>query len=714
MSEPIDPIGILEGPAHLDYDSDVDEVEKTTASAFALKKDQAINARINRERQWEFYRLYLQGEVLARDRLTSEVYRVATDESTKHALAQDNILRPVARAFVGKLCRAIPTATVRPRSSDREDMLAAEVMDSFVDYFDLKESMRVKYKRLCEFLPWAGNALIQPVWDANKGRLIHRCEECGYESEYTPEESSMCPQCEVTGQASELEPIREGDVCARVIDPRNFFPDPGAEELSQMQWCFVRHMLPVAVVRQMFPDKANLISEEMGLVQDRSIVLSGTLVSGHTDTQYVSDHTYLYEYHEMPSGEYPYGRLIYFCGERILEDSDNIYVKLLDRLPFYPIYADRRSGEFWAEPPIEQAWSLQRERNKLMTQMREHRELTNNPKMISPQGNGVSQDYVDKTAGQIIKYRHMVGPPQYLPLPPFPSYAFDEAQRLRISIMEKFGVTEQEMGSSAGSPSGRYAAILEAQSTESINTMIIENVDNLMQFYKAVLILAQCYYSPQRRWAVSGQDRVKTYSWDRANIRAGWDVGVRDGDSMSRNPALRRQEALAFLQQGAFVDPATGQPDLKAFWRMAGINEIKAGYDDETNERTYGMTIPEMFARGKQIQPQPEDDSKIIAEELLGWLRGPGRAGADPRVVQQVRELWMQLTEVVQGGQAQQGGPEGEGEPGGGGGPGGGAPIPPDLAGGGGAVPQNDGAEAVIQQADQAAEYQANAMQQEN
>jgi hypothetical protein len=730
-----DPFGITGGSGDIIARTDASTEEADLLAELETMRESAINSKIQRERQWDRYRYYLQGETLVRDSVTTDLYRIPSDDTPRYTGAQDNVLRPTARAFVGKHIRAIPTASVRPRSGDREDLLSAEVLESFVDYFDSKEHMPIKYKRMVEFLPWAGSAFIQPIWDTQAGRTVAWCDECEYYSD-TDEPGDPCPQCafeaesEVAARLEEaalegLDPmalademgkppdvplsgIKEGDVKARIIDPRDFYPDPGANEIEEAQWAFIRRIMPVNVVRKMFPENADLVQVEEDLKADRSLAYVGATFAGHPDTKILESHCYLYEYHEMSSVEYPNGRLIYSTSDRILEkytspdgEEENPYVRLLDQLPFFPSRSDRRPGELWGEPLVEQAWPLQRERNKLLTQMRKHRDLTNNPKLLSPLGNGIAVDQMTTTSGEIIKYRHMFGAPKYLQLPPMPSYTHEELARMEQAIRAKFGVTEQEMGVTSGDPSGRYAAILESQSTESVNTIIMENNAYLMNFYKAVLLIAQDYYHPSRKWAIQGQDRVKTYSWDRVKIREGWDVSIREGDSLSRNPALRLQQALQLMNQGVFMDQTTGQPDMKRFWRMAGVIETRTGYDDEGNERTYAVTIPEMIARGEDVQPQPWDNSQIIAEELLGWLRGPGRAGADPQVVQQVQALWQQHMMVLQGGQEA---PQ-EGGEGGGGGNQPGQASPPSASPSAPGIVSSP--EQTVQQADQAGEVQA-------
>ena len=170
-------------------------------------------------------------------------------------------------------------------------------------------------------------------------------------------------------------------------------------------------------------------------------------------------------------------------------------------------------------------------------------------------------------------------------------------------------------------------------------------------------------------------------------------------------------QALDLMNAGVFMDQQTGMPDLKAFMRHAKIKLPQAGYDSEASERAVASKIPYLIERGEQFMPSVEDDPAIFGEELLGWLRGPGRR-SDPMLRDQVRQIWMFYI-----GWAMQGQPPApiDGMPGGGpdqSAPGGSANNPGRLGtdmSTGGDVSQN--AQAQVSQADRAAENVARVQQ---
>lgn len=111
-------------------------------------------------------------------------------------------------------------------------------------------------------------------------------------------------------------------------------------------------------------------------------------------------------------------------------------------------------------------------------------------------------------------------------------------------------------------------------------------------------------------------------------------------DGLSRNPAVRMTQALDLLNAGVFTNMETGMPDIKAFMRHAKLRLPQSGYDTESTERAVASRIPYLIEQGKTHMPAIEDDPRIFAEELIGYLKGPGRR-ATASVQDAVRQLYM-------------------------------------------------------------------------
>ena len=679
----LDPTGVLEDHSVAEpYTPSFEERE--LVGRLEERYQEAERARLNWERDANFYRLYLQGnQLILRSRTTNEVLRatVITD-NTRNLHSIDNVLRPVARAMTGKLSKIIPTCGVLPRTDDSGDLRSAKVGESFLDFQSRRLRLRTKYVRAVDQLNWAGSAIFQLYWDKEGGDTVAWCGQCNHVDD--KENIGLpCPACEMKNEAAAqqqgqqqmavwereaersltgmppppqpqapqpepappLEQAQNGDVGVRLHDPRDCYPEPGQAEITSMRWFIVKRAVAVSDLRRMFPDKARYITNEDGIYTDRTLGFYGTSYDTRGEAEVLKDYAYLYEYHERPTALYPKGRLIYRINDMVVGQGDSPYWEL-GRLPFYHIRFDYNQSEFWGETWIAQAWHVQKERNKLLSQMRSQRELTLYPQRLVPLSSRIAISEWDDQPGRVISYNPMGGKPDYLEMPQFPQYVYAELDRMHQAIREKPGVTDQEIGRSTGDPSGRYAAILEAQSSESISPIVVPNVEEWKELHRGIIILGQRYWSPERVFTVTGRERIKTYAASEfMEMEPGWDIELHEEDSLSKNPALRLQQAERLWGQGIFTD-AEGRPDRRLFARAAGLKMPGIGVDQEAGERAYASQIPTLIEQQQWQGPMPWDDVPVIAEELLGWLRGEGRNSPQP-LVAAVGKAWQTYMQIL-------------------------------------------------------------------
>ena len=677
------------------------ERDKRVAAMFRDQFDTAHESRLYYEYEWELYRLFLKGEQTLTNRYTGEIIRLSPEDS-RNLRSNNNVLRPTHRSYIGKITRDIPIARAIPASSDFEEQHGAQVANAWLEWWFQKEALECSFINACEYLSWAGNAFLGLEWDHNAGPKISYCDVCEYIGK-KEEIGATCPTCqlqrqeELQIQAMEhraqqveglgdvlqqlppdvepspdmipsdtdpkpplqqlgplptdqepppLEEINEGQPCVRVIDTRWFFVEAGATSLAEAQWCCVRSILPVAEARRKYPRYADVLSPETDIYSDRTSEARHNSVD-ETDlsTEYYRDHVWEYEYHERPTPAYPDGRITTIINDIIVDERENLYWKYFERFPFFHFQGDHNCGEFWAEPWIRNAWHRQRELNNVEQQMREYVELVTKPKLLNPIGSRVAPGEWNASTGQNISYNPAVGAPQFVTPPPMPQYVDIRGQNLAASIREKGSITEQEAGSMGSDPNGRAMAIVEAEADQQLGPQSKRIREEWRCLQKCALILFQKFGNPESKWTIVGKDGLQTYSFEEMKLAEGWDLILEDDSGLPHNKALRQQSAMDLMNVGAFTDVQTGIPDMKAFQRVAGITLPMSGYDLEATERAAAAQIPYKLATGKPHLPQFEDDPKIFAEELGGWLRGPGRRPeTDPALAAQVRQLWQFYT----------------------------------------------------------------------
>ena len=646
---------------------------------------------------WEFFRAYLKGDQLVvRHRDTGDVIRLSPRDQRK-LRSVNNYLRPIARSLVGKLTRAIPTVDVIPATSDIEEFHAARTADSYLQYFRQKEALDIKYTEACDYLPWAGNAFLYLHWDPQKGDDIAVCQVCDFFHDDMELVGEECPKCtlqreqelaqfEMTSEQFQMEQLsqimpqlppgsvpsgdmidwsqqppmqqlgpldvnaeipilveaRSGDIATEVLDVSDFYIEPGVDRLDDATYFFVRLSLPLVKVRQMYPECATWITSDRDEYRDETF--NSTFDNfGGSDTDLELCHVYVY--HEIPTSQYPNGRIIHMVNDKIARtDLDSPYYKMFGRHNVFHFGFDKNSNEFYREPPLAQAWHRQKEMNENETAIREHLVLLNKPKLFNPIGSKVSADELTASTGQVITYNAALPRPEFAQTPTISADIFNRNEMIKQDMRTQCGVTENELGISPADPNGRAMAILEAEADQVLGPIIRRNNHEWRELHRCVLIMAQQFVPEDKLFTIAGPDGHQTYSFKAVKLlRRGWDLRLEEEDGMSRNKAVRKTEALDLANVGYFMDPATGQLDKKGFARAAGLKSADRGYDYEATERARASEIPYMFERGESWTPQMIDIPHLWKEELEGWLRGPGRR-ADEYVFQEVMRAWQFYT----------------------------------------------------------------------
>lgn len=759
------------------------QTEERLVQSLEERFNDAYEARLPYERDWELFYLYLKGEQLIyRHKETGDIIRLAAEE-TKKLHSVRNVIRPTARSLVGKLTRTIPTCEALPATSDFEEQHGARAASALLRYARRKEDLDLKYVEGHEYLPWAGNSFLLLSWDRLSGSKLAYCPICDWNDMDEDLVGDPCPQCamqkqqeaqiqqEQLGQlqaqfkqqalqempqdtsdeeeqqllndinqtAQTVEPPEmqqqgplpldqpppelieawSGDFKVDVIDLRDVFPEPGASCLKDANFVIIRHTVTLHEIRTMFPEHAEHLKAEDNIAVDRTATLRYNSIESYDEAEFLKEHLYLYEFHEKPTEQFPKGRIIFKANDRILlEDTDPID-GIIERFPLFHFGFDKNCGEFWYEPFMVNAWHRQKEVNSLETAIREHVELALKPKMAIPMGSRITEEEFTAESTQLIKYNAAAGRPEPIVWPDLSAQVFGRRNELNEDIRMQAGITEQEAGISASDPNGRAMAIIEAEADQQVGPVLLRNHSEWRNLHRAIIQVFRARAHPDTKYSVFGPDGTQTFCFEDLILKPGWDVQVEQEDGLSRNKAIRFQQALE-LKNGApelFMDPMTGQPDGKKFVRYAGLNLREGGYDLEATERAAASQLPYLLKQGQPHIPQYENDPMIFAEELLGWLRGPGRR-EDPNFVQQVRQIWMFYASWAAMGQppgaigGPMGDPAGQQQPGAG--PGG-----PDMTAQGGS-PNNPGhmgsdlmgqAAGQAAQADQAAEGQAQVQQ---
>jgi len=400
-----DPYGILHPPSNMETEEEpeVTDEEAALVDMIIQRVDEDKEGHPGTGSEWEFNKLLLRSsEAIVRGEGDISVYRAVTSYDGGRTPVHDNEIASADNQFIAKMLRAVPGVTVDPQSGDRDEVLAAEVRNSFIKWFSSRNHMRRVYKRLLDSFGWAGIGIAQLCWDPLGGRKLQACVQCGYTSEFQSE-GEFCPVCGLQGMMDGIEeappklsPLMEGEPRIRVLDPRQFVPESGVTEIfnagEAMRRCSVERLVSVAELRQLFPQRGMLVKEDESLLHDRFWAFSQTISDGAWEEVPLRDHTRVIEFHALPSGLYPQGILAYVANDRLIHFGPNKLATLLGRLPFFEFRPVKYQDSFWSTPRVSYQRGLQTDLNRLLTATRDHRAMTLLPRVVVDEATGLNDD----------------------------------------------------------------------------------------------------------------------------------------------------------------------------------------------------------------------------------------------------------------------------------------------------------------------------------
>jgi len=672
---------------------DASEEERALVSALQDWYNRTKDYQAPYMEQMALNRRYLRGDYsMVRHRITGEILKLDTQSANK-LKSQHNYLRVIYRAFIGKLTRNIPTCVTSPATSDFDELYAARAADIHLAHFAAKEKLDLKYQQACEYIPTDGISFWHLYWDPTKGQDVWACEICDhftYDERYAdlpcpvcvaqreeeidlqaqaqstldmqyldgmlqamppemptpeieqlqemlPEDRPQAPMEQVGPLPLDTEPqrlvrVKEGDLCVHTHQAQDVFVDAGATCMEETRRVAIRYVMHLSEARQKFPEIAEYIAPNH-YAEDR--LLHTWQIRDLRD-----DYVQVFCIYEAPTSEYPEGRTIWTDMEKILREIPYSPYALIGRMPVFECRGDVVLDEFYPEAPFTNAWHRQKELNLNETSIREFIALLSKPKLLLPNGSHISTDEISGDTEQVIFYNALAGNPMPLAMPQLPPQLPHRSDQLKSDMRESLAVTDQEAGIQSSDPNGRYAAIMEAESSQTIGPLLKRINDEWQALHKAALQMMMNMYHKERIATIAGPEGNQTASLrEVTNLHPGWDIVVEVTDGMSHNPAIRLNQALELWNAGV-LNNAMGMPDIKKFYRLSGLKFADTGFDFDASERAVASQIPHRISNGEQITVQAEDDPQIFAETLLEWLRGPGRH-AEPMVTEQVREIWM-------------------------------------------------------------------------
>ena len=410
----------------------VKKVRQIRQSRQRLERDWKLNLAFYKGNQWIYFNKY-----------SGRIESLPTDDGDKPRyrirLASNQIL-PGCQAYVAQLTKTKPVISATPDSGSDRDIKAAQMAEQLYEYWWREFQLKSKLQDALVWSLIAGKAYWRITFDPLAGKQAtfmmdpHTLQPItnpyladAFKDQIMTQGGQQAQQ--ILGMLEQTVPM--GELRIDTLNPFMVYEDPAASHFHDCQWVITRN--------PMSPDE---IQNRWGVqMKPNAIPMEPDIAMPFTSSEDKTEPSIrnVYIGYFKPSPSLPKGRYVVFTEgpDKILEDSPWPFPT--PELPFVKFPGWQSPGSMHDEALVTHARPLQKELNRTLSQMVEHKNLTLKPQMLAPIGS-LSQRLTNEP-GAVFEFNPVNGiVPQWRDMPALPPYVFDHLAQIQARIDRMFNL----------------------------------------------------------------------------------------------------------------------------------------------------------------------------------------------------------------------------------------------------------------------------------
>jgi hypothetical protein len=620
--------------------ADLWSIKQLKSASDLVKKLKVIKrSRQRLEREWKLNLAFFKGnQWVFYNRFSGRIESLPTDDGDKPRyrirLASNQIL-PGCQAYAAQLTKTKPVITATPDSGSDRDIKAAQMAEDLYEHWWREFSMKSKLQQALVWTLIGGKAYWRITWDAFAGKsatfLLDPHSGQPITNPYLADMfkqqlAQQAPQQaqQILGMLEKTVPM--GEVRVDVLSPFSVYEDPTVQNFEDAQWVFIR--MPMS------PDE---IEARWGVrLRPDAVPADPDIAMPFTSAEDKTEPTVRNVYcgYFKPNATMPKGRIVWFTEgpDKILEDGPWTFPT--NDLPLVKFPGVETPGTLHDEALVTHARPLQKELNRTLSQVVEHKNLTLKPQMLAPIGS-LSQRLTNEP-GAVFEFNPVNGiVPQWRDMPSLPPYVFEHLQEIQMRIDRLFNLQAITRGDVPPNVEAGVAIdLLQEAAVDQVAPTIQRMEEALALAGHLMVALAQQYYSEPRLLKVYGEGgSVQARQFLNADIKGAFNFHAEAGSGLPRTRAGRmaRIEQLVSMQvmrpdQAAkYLDLG----DLKGISAMMASDEDQAYREHEKllNGQPINAIAQQEATRavmqglnpqtGQPLQPQDGDPQQIVHDAGL-------------------------------------------------------------------------------------------------
>jgi hypothetical protein len=435
-----------------------------------------------------------------------------------------NRIRAFVRSEHAQFLSAIPNAVAVPATAEDEDVRAAYAAEQAWQSISETQKLRSHFARAMWWTTVTGNGFIKTWWDQD---AIDK----------------------VSGQQGA---IRYGNVTPFHL----FVPDLREQEIDDQPFIINAYVKPISWCYRYFGDALKGVDLQPSVSSANQIIEEGYLNLNTVNTSAL-DSVIVYETWAKPGAH----KLLPEGGV-IISIDDYVVSMTRDGLPYnhgqYPFtkFEHIPTSTFYADSPLVDLNSLQREYNTLRSQIADAGNRMAKPQLIAQKGS-IIPSKITNEPGLVIEYKAGFAAPQPLQLSPLPQYYVDQQDRVLTDMEDIGGQHDVSRGNApAGVTAGTAISFLQ-EADNAYRTPQYQNIeDGYSRIAQQTIENFVQYVDIRRKIKTIGADgSFDTMLLTGADLKNGTDIRIQQGSSVGVSKAAQDARVMDMFGMGLIDQP---------------------------------------------------------------------------------------------------------------------------------------------------------------
>ncbi len=553
------------------------------------------------EAQWQLNMNFLMGNQYCSIGFNGDV-----EEYDKQFFWQErqvyNHIAPMIEIRLAKLQRVRPTMTVTPASGDDKDIKTAKMSKKIINAIYNKKRVSDLINQATRWSEVCGTSFYKVTWNNAGGVKLDR--------------------------------VSTGDVDIAVVSPFEIYPESSScERLEDNRSIIHAKAYHVDEIKNIWGVEVEGQEVDVFTLEQTNKTIGGldyNAFSNKVIKTTRSNYQIVIEKYELPTTEYPNGRIIIIAGDKLLHIDELPYQNCENGrgYPFLKQEAISQIGCFWGTSIIDRVIPIQRAYNTVKN--RKH-EFLNRLSMgiLTVEDGSVDIDNLEEeglSPGKVLVYRQGSTPPHYMSNTSVPTDFKAEEDGLLNELMLVSGVSDllRDSTTYTSNMSGVALQLLIEQdesrlttSAESIRECMRRMAGHILKLYKQFAI------TPRLEKIVGDNGDIEVFYFSSGDITSDEVVFETEND-LSETLAQRRNMVFDLLKAGLLQDEngkLSNRMRIKALellgfgiWENAqDINEL---HTKKASKENFEML------KGKVCEPLEIDEHELHIQEHTAFMLG--------------------------------------------------------------------------------------------